>query len=178
MFSILFPLKTVLLQMLLLVATIAIEAGVFQRRLALPRRLSIVYATAINFMAVAIGWLVFFAIQPAFLPPGIKTQLISYVCLGKLSNSSLSQGVELWVILLIFGIFFVTWQVKVQSLYAMQIAQFLPSRLVRGNTVLQRRERLIVIREQSLAVLIAHGVSHCLVLVVLILVNLPILRLS
>jgi hypothetical protein len=175
-FSILFPLKTLCLQMLLLVATIAIEAGVFQHRLALPRRLSIIYATAINFMAVTMGWLFFFAIQPAFLPPGLKTQLISYVCLGKLSNTSLSQGIELWFILLIFGIFFVTWQVKVQSLYAMQMSQFLPSRLVRGNTVLQRRERLIVIREQSLAVLVAHGFSHCLVLVVLILVNLPILR--
>jgi hypothetical protein len=175
-FSILFPLKTLLLQTLLIVATIAIESWVFQRRLVLPRRLSIIYATAINFVAVAIGWLCFFAAQPAFLPPGIKTQLISYVCLGKLSNASLSQGIELWVILLIFAIFFITWQVKVQSLYAMQICQFLPSRILRGNTVLQRRERLIVIREQSLAVLFAHGFSHCLVLAVLILVNLPILR--
>ncbi|MGB3238884.1 MAG: filament integrity protein FraC [Geitlerinemataceae cyanobacterium] len=176
MFSILFPLKTLFLQTLLLVATIAIESWVFQQRLALPRRLSIIYATAINFMAVAIGWLFFFSVQPAFLPPGIKTQLISYVCLGKLSNSSLAQGVELWIVLLIFGIFVVTWQVKVQSLYAMQMSQFIPSRFVRGNTVLQRRERLIVIREQSLTVLVAHGISNSLVLGVLILVNLPILR--
>jgi hypothetical protein len=175
-FSTLFPLKTLFLQVLLLVATIAIESWVFQQRLALPRRLSIIYATAMNFMAVATGWLFFFSVQPAFLPPGIKTQLISYVCLGKLSNTSLSQGIELWLILLIFGIFVVTWQVKVQSLYAMQMSQFVPSRFVRGNTLLQRRERLIVIREQSLTVLVAHGISHSLVLGVLILVNLPILR--
>jgi hypothetical protein len=175
-FSILFPLKTLFLQVLLLVATIAIESWVFQQRLTLPRRISIIYATAINLMAVAVGWLFFFSVQPAFLPPGTKTQLISYVCLGKLSNTSLSQGIELWVIFLIFVIFFVTWQVKVQSLYAMQMSQFLPSRIFRGNTVLQRRERLIVIREQSLAILVAHGLSHCLVLGVLILVNLPILR--
>lgn len=176
MFSIFFPLKTILLQSLLLLATIAIEAGVFQQRLALPRRISIIYATAINFMAVAAGWLFFFAIQPAFLPAGLKTQLISYVCLGKLANTSQSQGIELWLIFLAFGIFFVTWQVKVQSLYALEISQFIPSRIIRGNTVLQRRERLIVLREQNLAVLVAHSFSHCLVLVVLILLNLPILR--
>ncbi|MBE9042705.1 hypothetical protein IQ235_18250 [Oscillatoriales cyanobacterium LEGE 11467] len=169
------PLKTILLQTLLLLVTIAIESWVLRNRLNLPRKLSIMYAAIVNLLSVSISWLAFFAVEPEFLPPTLKNQLIHYILIGRLSSSA-SQAFEFWAIVIGFAIFFVTLQVKVQALYLLQITGAIPSRMVQQDRVIQRHKRLIIRREQTLAILAAHGLSHSAMLVILVILNLQLLR--
>jgi len=77
------PLQTYLFQFLFLLVAIALEARVLYRRLRIPRKTSVEYATVLNLLAASIGWLVFFMIQP-WIPVPIKDQLISYIFFDRL----------------------------------------------------------------------------------------------
>ena len=173
--SSIFPLKTFLLQTLLLLVTIAIESWVLRNRLNLPRKLSIIYAAIVNLLSVVISWLAFFAVEPEFLPPPVKNQLIHYILIGKLSSSA-SQVFEFWAIVIGFAIFFITLEVKVQALYLLQLTGTIPSRIVQQGRVIQRHKRMVIRREQTLAILAAHGLSHSAILVILVILNLQFLR--
>ncbi|MDY6936556.1 MAG: hypothetical protein SWY16_02730 [Cyanobacteriota bacterium] len=169
------PLKTIFLQALLLLVTIAIESWVLRKRLNLPRKLSIIYAAIINLLSVSISWLVFFAVEPEFLPLPLKNQLIHYILIGQLSRSA-STAFEFWAIVIGFAIFFITLQVKVQALYLLQLAEAIPSRMIQKGQIIARHKRLVIRREQTLAILTAHGLSHSAMLVILVILNFQFLR--
>ena len=81
-----------------------------------------------------------------------------------------------WAIVIGFAIFFVTLEVKVQALYLLQFTGTIPSRIVQQGRVIQRHKRLVIRREQTLAILAAHGLSHSAMLVILVILNLQFLR--
>lgn len=67
--------RLLLIQILLLLITITIESWVLHRQQKWSQRTSVQYGTISNLFANAVGWLVFFSIEP-FLPDRIKIILI------------------------------------------------------------------------------------------------------
>lgn len=67
--------RLLLIQVLLLLITITIESWVFHRKQKWSQRTSVQYGTINNLFATALGWLVFFSIEP-FLKGQIQTLLI------------------------------------------------------------------------------------------------------
>jgi hypothetical protein len=173
MFPVLFPLRTILIQALVLMLAIAVESWVLNQRLMLPRRLCIIYAAVMNLLSAAFSWLAFFCIQPAFLPEDMKIQLMSYVLLGRLPVNVGTRFIEFWAIVIGFAVFFITWQIKVQGLYLLQVNNWLPSPISSDvNEMLNRRNYLLIKREQTLAILGGHGLSHIMLLIVIVILNL------
>ncbi|WP_448563004.1 filament integrity protein FraC [Trichothermofontia sp.] len=74
-FALMLWVRLLLIQVLLLLITITIESWVFHRQQKWSQRVSVQYATINNLFATALGWLVFFSIEP-FLNPSIKEMLV------------------------------------------------------------------------------------------------------
>ncbi len=72
------PLQAILLQFLLLLVSIAIEAVVLHRKLHLAHADSVKYSTSINLLSIVSGWLLFFVFQSQ-LSETVRLQLISYI---------------------------------------------------------------------------------------------------
>jgi hypothetical protein len=174
MFPVLFPVRTIVIQALVLLLAIALESRVLHQRLVLPRQLCVIYASVMNLLSITFSWLAFFCVQPAFLPEDMKIQMLSYVILGKLPMNVGTRFIEVWAILIGFALFFITWQVKVQGLYLMQISNLLPSPISpeNHNDIAHRRNYLLIKREQMVAILGAHGLSHIVLLLILVILNL------
>jgi hypothetical protein len=173
MSPVLFPVRTIVIQALVLLLAIALESRVLHQRLVLPRQLCVVYASVMNLLSITFSWLAFFCVQPAFLPEDMKIQMLSYVILGKLPINVGTRFIEVWAILIGFALFFITWQIKVQGLYLMQISNLLPSPISpENNDIAHRRNYLLIKREQTVAILGAHGLSHIVLLLILVILNL------
>ena len=101
-----FPWGIILFNFLFFTLAIPIEAYVLTRRLKFDKRTSIFYSIAINLFSGAIGWFIFFIVEPN-LPSEIKTDVISYVFFNRPGNNN-------WLLLMItaFIIFFSTFLVK------------------------------------------------------------------
>jgi hypothetical protein len=102
-----FPLGVILFNFLFFTIAIPIEAYILTNRLKFDKRTSIFYSIAINLFSGAIGWFVFFIIEP-FLPIEVKSEIISYVFFNQAATNTS------WLVLMMtaFIIFFSTFLVK------------------------------------------------------------------
>jgi hypothetical protein len=177
------PLEMYLFQAIFLFVAIALEARVFHRRLYLPRRTSVEYATSINLLATVIGWLAFFALQN-LLPLSLKDQIISYIFFDRFLGS---QPESFYLTLVSTGvvIFFCAFLIKLQGL---QLLESLLERTPEHQSSLElqppklphhrRRQRLSDRLEQTVspsdpnqatAVLLANAYSHSAIALLLFL---------
>lgn len=74
--------RLLLIQVLLLLITITIESWIFRRKQKWSQRISVQYGTLNNLFTTALGWLVFFSIEP-FLKNRIQTFLIRLILFEK-----------------------------------------------------------------------------------------------
>ena len=177
------PVQTYLFQTLFLLVAIALEARVLHRRLYLPRRTSVEYATSINLLATVIGWLAFFLLQN-LLPQPLKDQIISYIFFDRFL---LPQPESFYLMLASVGvvIFFSAFLIKLQGLQLLEAlldrstkpqsdVQVQSSMLLRNRRRQRLSERLgqAVSRNepnQAAVVLLANAYSHSAIVLILVL---------
>ncbi|MFN6570653.1 filament integrity protein FraC [Dendronalium sp. ChiSLP03b] len=97
------PLGAILFNFLFLLIAIPIEAYIFNRRLQFDKKTSTFYAISVNLFSGAIGWTIFFLLEPA-LPATFKSELISFVFF----NNFKSPNTQSLLILAAVIIFFTT----------------------------------------------------------------------
>lgn len=136
MFAPVLPLRMILFQGLMLLVAIALEAIVLRRSLRIPYRISIEYAASINLLAMCIGWLLFFVVEP-LLPIDLQQQLIGYVLFSQFFANTWADTVPIWIILSGIITFFVTFFVKLEGLELLLL--LLDRRESRAPSLPQRR---------------------------------------
>lgn len=109
------PLRMIVFQTLFLLIAIATEGYVLRRQLEIAPRPSIEYAASINLLTTLIGWLIFFVAEEN-LPEMIRIQLINYVFFNQLSS-----GMASWLIPAGFVTFFLSFFIKLQGLFLLQL---------------------------------------------------------
>lgn len=110
-----FPLKMIVFQGLLMLVAIAVEAYVLRKELKLLPKQSIDYATTINFLSVAVGWVVFFAFQ-SIVSDGLRIKLINCIFFDRWQ-----QDILWGIILAAVVTFFVSFFVKLVGLSQLRI---------------------------------------------------------
>jgi hypothetical protein len=101
-----FPTGAILFNFLFFTIAIPIEAYILSIRLKFDKRTSVFYAICINLFSGAIGWLIFFLLEP-ILPIGLKSELINYVFFNQFISNI--HGLVFMTAIIIF---FVTFLVK------------------------------------------------------------------
>jgi uncharacterized protein YacL len=101
------PLRAVAFQIMFLLLAIAIEGVILQVQLRIPRKLSMQYAATTNLLATAVGWMIFFIVEP-LLSADWRKELIGYVFFG-------IKTIPVPVILVGFGMFLGTFLLKLQG---------------------------------------------------------------
>jgi hypothetical protein len=109
------PLRGIIFQCLLLLVAIALEAIVLRRQLRLGFQPSIRYASTLNLLAVVLGWIAFFIVEP-LLPDALKLQVINYILFGDFFENALSENIEIALVMVGLFIFFLTFWVKAKAL--------------------------------------------------------------
>ena len=102
-----FPSGVILLDFLFLLVAIPIEAFILNRRLKFDKRTSAFYAISMNVFSNAIGWMIFFVIEPTAFFDSYKPQLINYLLYNRLTDQVYGG-----IILGAFITFFATLMVK------------------------------------------------------------------
>jgi hypothetical protein len=97
------PVGAILFNFLFLLIAIPIEAYIFNKRLQFDKKTSTFYAISVNCFSGAIGWTIFFLLEPR-LPVMLKSELISYVFFNNFRASNTPSV----LILTAFIIFFLT----------------------------------------------------------------------
>ncbi len=92
-FSLIFPLKAIIFQLLLLLIEIAIESHIFtvqfSKQLAFPPKKSVEYAISLTLLATVVGWLGFYCSFSLLKLPKIKFALINFILFNKYSLDTL-----------------------------------------------------------------------------------------
>ncbi|MCU0525047.1 MAG: hypothetical protein MUF72_09505 [Elainella sp. Prado103] len=182
------PLRAMILQCLLLMVAVAVEASVFFRMLRTPNnqpispKQSVQYALSMNLLSTVLGWFTIFtffeltAILPAQLTGGVETALLNFLFFNRYTNQSLSI-----LILLGFLTFFASFIVKQVGLWALrwllqsefpQIAEETEPEREKSQTI--RDLRKDPRREGQLniaAVLFANAWSYSAILLILLLLT-------
>ncbi len=109
------PLPMVLFQILFLLVAIIVEAMVLRQNLRWPRRISLERAATINLLAVAVGWMLFFVIEPV-LPPGLQEQVISFIFFDRFFANEWSGSLAIWLVGTGIVAFFLTFFIKLEGL--------------------------------------------------------------
>lgn len=87
----LIPFQLVLIQGLVVVVAIALEAIVFHRMLQYPPRKSVEYAISLNFFSLFIGWFFFLSLMNGVpLPPTLEQDVINVILFDQWSPSILA----------------------------------------------------------------------------------------
>lgn len=102
-----FPSGVILFDFLFLLVAIPIEAFILNRRLKFDKRTSAFYAISMNVFSNAIGWMIFFAIEPTVFFEGYKPQVINYLLYNRLTDQVYGG-----IVLGAFITFFATLMVK------------------------------------------------------------------
>jgi len=172
MFSVL-PLRAIAFQCLFLLLAIAIEASVLRQVLKLPYRKSVEYAASINLLSTAIGWLLFFSIEP-LLPANLKFQLINCIFFDQWS-----RGIAAWIILAGFVTFFISFLVKLSGLDLLRLLlqdkkeekapeqETQAEKNRRYQSTVRARKNAREGSSQANAILIANALSYTAILLVL-----------
>lgn len=171
------PLRAIASQILLLLVAVAIESTVFHRYLAVSRRMSVQYALALDLLSVALGWLSFFVMVEVLGSHPWVIQVMAYVFTGRFVSRPGRDGIEPVLAVVTIILFFSGFFLKTQVLYWLQRltifpfeSQDLDEQFQRAKT--QRLVRYQIRVDQDRTVLLAHGLSHgaiFLLLVVMIL---------
>lgn len=168
-----FPFGAILFDFFFLLIAIALESLVFQNRLKLNAKASVVYAATLNLFASVASWFIFFSIEP-MLPVPIRAELISYIVFNQF-NSSI-QNIEFFLLPLSIVIFFLTFLFKIVT---MQLLDFLLQNVTKPKTeekLLPRKQRRsadrayigdIQSRGKATAVLLATASSYSAILLVI-----------
>jgi hypothetical protein len=106
MLPLVLPLRMVVFQSMFLLTAIALESIVLIQRLQITPRKGVEYATTINFLAAATGWLLFVSFQ-SVLPATVRLPLIAFVLLDQWSDDLL-----IWIILAAITTFFLSFLMK------------------------------------------------------------------
>lgn len=166
------PLRMIVFQILFLLVAIALEAAVLRQRLRLGYQPSVHYATTVNLLAVSIGWLVFFIIEP-LTPILVRSQIISFVLFDRFYANAWSENLALTLVLVGFGCFFGTLLLKLQGLrWLMRLmgtapTQQKPAQISRSERyAIARRGRIQIghASDITLAVLQANALSFSVLL--------------
>ncbi|MEY2976108.1 MAG: filament integrity protein FraC [Prochlorotrichaceae cyanobacterium] len=88
------PLRAIVLQGLMLLVTIAIEAQVMENKLGLSPRGSVQFSTLLNLVSTVGGWCLFLAVEN-LLPETGRLELINYIFFDDLSNFSRADFIYL-----------------------------------------------------------------------------------
>lgn len=170
------PIETILFQLLFLLVAIALEARVFYKRLRIPRKTSVEYATSINLLTVTLGWLIFFSLQE-WLPQALRTQMLSYIFFDRLLASQ-AQSLNLVIASVAIAVFFGAFAIKLKGLELLQA--FLETAKPDQDSVLTKDRRLAFAdrlnralihtdTNQAAVVLLANAYSHSAILLILFL---------
>lgn len=178
------PLRAIVLQTLLLMMAIVLEAMVLRQQLRLGYRTSMQYAATLNLLATSLGWVAFLAIE-ALLPVALRSQVISYVFFNRFYLNGWRDVLPVVVVVTAIAAFFVTYWIKLQGLTWLQrllgqlplepepVPLLSASRRQRYERA-RRGQTVDVLRGNSpraLAVLQANAASFTAILVVLLLVT-------
>lgn len=165
------PLRVVIFQILFLLIAIAIETIILYRYLSLEYKTAVQYAASINLFSTFLGWVVFFNLLP-FLPPDLKTQLISFIFFEQFYENNWLDAVSPILIAVSFFIFLGTFGVEVASLNLLEIV--LEKRPKKEPTseefsALSRTDRGIQnkIDERTYAIFVANAWSFSAILLLL-----------
>ncbi len=170
-----FPLQTILFQVIFLFVAIALEARVFHQRLRLTRRTSVEYATSLNLLTAVIGWVAFFLLQD-FLPQPLRTQLISFIFFDRFL---IPQPANLTLLIVSAGItiFFAAFLIKLKGLELLEDMLKSTQEASPSPTVSDRRRPTLATRLNQAAlhtdanhatvVLLANAYSHSAILLLL-----------
>ena len=102
-----FPFGVILFDFLFLLIAIPIEGYIFNKRLRFDKKTSIFYAISINVFSNAIGWIIFFLLEPTNFFNDYKVQLISFLLYNRLEGNMYGG-----IVMSAFTIFFGTLMVK------------------------------------------------------------------
>jgi hypothetical protein len=166
------PLGAILFNFLFILIAIPIEAYILNKRLKFDKRTSSYYAIAINLFSNAIGWIVFFFLEP-FLAVQLKSELISYIFFHRF----ISSNIQMIIILTAFIIFFSTFFIKVVllrvlllSLTELKKSESEPVNINKRRN--SRQDNQLKIQNTNLvtAVLIANALSYSAISIILFLI--------
>ncbi|MEA5505917.1 filament integrity protein fraC [Halotia wernerae UHCC 0503] len=129
-----FPLGAILFNFLFLLVAIPIESYIFYKRINFDRKTSIFYAISVNLFSSAIGWFLFFVLEP-ILPIPFKAELISFVFF----NIFRSTNTQSLLIITAFIIFFTTILMKI---FLLQLFVFLLSENIGKKNTSEPTQRL------------------------------------
>ncbi|EDX85809.1 hypothetical protein S7335_3512 [Synechococcus sp. PCC 7335] len=110
-----FPIKAIVFQILFLMVTIVIEAGILRQRLRLGFQTSVQYALVTNLATVVAGWIVFLAIEP-LASISIRERMISYVLFDNLLIGGWTAQVGALLFVCAIVVFFVAIFIKAKGL--------------------------------------------------------------
>lgn len=94
------PLRFILLQGLLLLVTIAIEAQVIENKLGISPRGSVQFSTLLNLVSTVGGWFLFLAVENV-LPETSRLELINYIFFNDASRIPIAQTASLGIPILL-----------------------------------------------------------------------------
>ncbi len=156
-----FPTGAILFNFLFLTVAIPIEAYILSTRLKFDKRTSIFYAICLNLFSGAIGWFVFFLLEP-ILPIELKSELINYVFFNQFINNI--HGLVFMTAIIIF---FTTFLIKFFLLKAALLSlrepgQSKPEPEKTGSRRTSRRANRLKLQNTSLltTTLIANSLSY------------------
>ncbi|MBE9211707.1 filament integrity protein fraC [Plectonema cf. radiosum LEGE 06105] len=112
-----FPFGLIIFDFLFLLVAIPIEAYILNKRLKFDKRTSAFYAISINVFSNAIGWIVFFLIEPSTFFRNYKLGLLNFLLYNRLEDNIYGN-----IILAAFITFFGTLMVKFGLLRLLIIA--------------------------------------------------------
>lgn len=173
------PLRAIVFQILFLLVAIALEAAVLRQRLRLGYQPSIMYAATLNLLAVCVGWLIFFIVEP-LAPPELRSQIVSYVLFDRFYVSDWSGNVRLAIVLAGLVSFFGTLLLKLQGLKWLMKMLGIPvvkekpvqlSRSERYQIARQGRIRIGSASSTTIAVLQANALSFSVILALILLLK-------
>ncbi len=97
-----FPFGVILFDFLFILIAIPIEAYIFNKRLKFDKRTSTFYAISINVFSNAIGWIVFFLVEPTSFFNDYKIQMISFLLYNRL-DGNMYGGIVMGAFTIFFG---------------------------------------------------------------------------
>ncbi|NJL80092.1 MAG: filament integrity protein fraC [Richelia sp. RM2_1_2] len=112
-----FPFGLIIFDFLFLLVAIPIEAYILNKRLKFDKRTSAFYAISINVFSNAIGWIVFFLIEPSTFFSNYRLGLISFLLYNRIEDNIYGD-----IVLAAFITFFGTLVVKFGLLRLLIIA--------------------------------------------------------
>ena len=166
-----FPLGLILFDVLFLLVAIPIEAYILNIRLNFDKKSSAFYATCVNFFSSAIGWFIFFILEPN-LPENWRLELINFVLFNRLSDSG-----EVLSSIVIFAslAFFITFIMKLVILKMLVFSLREQPLSIQTQPLMRRYSRRnsrakILNTNLVLTVLIANALSYSAILAILFII--------